>query len=53
MLDEAPTEELLRKKHRGGLPPDTVIVFEKEKDTERVLSAYLVPRTPRTSPANL
>jgi preprotein translocase subunit SecD len=45
VLDEAPTEELLRKRHEGGLPPETVIVFEKEKDTDRVLGAYLVPKT--------
>jgi preprotein translocase subunit SecD len=43
--DQAPTEELLRKKYEGGLPPDTVIALEKEKDTERVLGAYLVSKS--------
>jgi preprotein translocase subunit SecD len=46
VLDQAPTEELLRKKHPNGLPADTTIVFEKEKGTERVLAAYLVPKSP-------
>ncbi len=45
VLDEAPTEELLRKRHPDGLPPESVIVFEKEKDTERVLGAYLVSKS--------
>jgi preprotein translocase subunit SecD len=44
VLDEAPTEELLRKRHEDALPPETMIVFEKEKDSERVLGAYLVPK---------
>ena len=46
VLDEAPTEELLRAKHKDGLPPDTEIAFQKEKGTERVLSAFLVPKSP-------
>jgi preprotein translocase subunit SecD len=47
VLDEAPTEELLRKKYEGReLPLDTVIVLEKEKDTERVLGAFLLPKSP-------
>jgi preprotein translocase subunit SecD len=46
VLDEAPTEELIRKKYPGGLPPDTEIAFEKEKKTQRVLGAYLVPKAP-------
>jgi preprotein translocase subunit SecD len=46
VLDEAPTEELLRKKYPDGLPPDTEIAFEKEKATQRVLGAYLVPKAP-------
>ena len=46
VLDEAPTEELLRKRHEAGLPPETEIVFEKEKGTDRVLGAYLVPKSP-------
>ncbi len=53
VLDQAPTEELLRKKYEEGLPPDTEIVFEREKgapgqaiEERRVLSAYLVPTSP-------
>lgn len=42
ILDEAPTEELLKKKYEGGLPPETRIVFEKEKGTDRVVGAFLV-----------
>jgi len=53
VLDRAETEELLRKKHPDGLPPDTMIVFEREKgmpgqkpEDRRVLAAYLVPTSP-------
>jgi preprotein translocase subunit SecD len=46
VLDQAPTEELLRKKHPDGLPSETEIAFEHEKGTDRVLNAYLVPATP-------
>lgn len=45
VLDEAPTEELLNKKHEGGLPPETQIVVEKEKGTDRVVSAFLVKKS--------
>jgi preprotein translocase subunit SecD len=41
--DSAPTEELLRAKHPDGLPPGTEIAVEKERKTERVMAAYLVP----------
>jgi len=53
VIDEAPTEELLRKKYEQGLPPDTVIALEKEKDTERVLGAYLVPKSPNLTGESL
>ena len=53
VLEEAPTEELLRKRHEAGLPPETVIVFEKEKGTERVLGAYLVPKAPNLTGESL
>jgi preprotein translocase subunit SecD len=46
VLDQAPTEELLRKKYPDGLPPDTEIALEKEKGTQRVVGAYLVPTSP-------
>jgi preprotein translocase subunit SecD len=41
--DSAQTEELLRAKHAGGLPADTEIAFERDKESQRVLAAYLVP----------
>jgi len=46
VLDEAPTEELLRAKHKDGLPPETEIAFELAKDGKGKLDAYLVPNTP-------
>jgi preprotein translocase subunit SecD len=47
VIDQAPTEELLRKKYeKDGLPPDTMIALEKEKGGERVLGAYLVSKSP-------
>src|SRR5690606_19372861 len=51
--DRAETEELLRAKYPDGLPPDTTIVFEREKglpgqkpEERRILAAYLVGTTP-------
>ena len=41
--DAAPSEELLRAKHKDGLPPGTEISVEKERKAERVISAFLVP----------
>ncbi len=43
VLDIAQTEELLRAKYPDAeLPEDTTIAFERDKETDRVLSAYLV-----------
>jgi preprotein translocase subunit SecD len=39
----APTEELLKAKFPSGLPADSEIAFERDKESKRVLSAYLVP----------
>ena len=51
--DRAETEELLRAKYPDGLPPDTMIVFEREKglpgqapEERRILAAYLVGTSP-------
>jgi preprotein translocase subunit SecD len=44
--DQAPSEALLLDKHSGGLPEDTAIVLERDRDTRRVVAAYLVPRAP-------
>ena len=41
--DKEPSEELLRAKHKDGLPPGTEIVVEKERKSDRVIAAYLVP----------
>ena len=41
--DSAQTEELLRAKHPSGLPPATEIAFERDKESQRILAAYLVP----------
>jgi preprotein translocase subunit SecD len=40
--DTAQTEELLKAKHASGLPPETKIAFERDKESQRVLSAFLV-----------
>jgi preprotein translocase subunit SecD len=40
--ESAQTEEMLRAKHPNGIPADTEIAFERDKETQRVLSAYLV-----------
>jgi preprotein translocase subunit SecD len=44
--DSAPTEELLRARHPEGLPEGTEIGFEREKQTNRVLVAYLLDEKP-------
>lgn len=43
--DADQSEELLRAKHPEGLPDGTEVVFEREKETHRILRAYLVPQT--------
>jgi preprotein translocase subunit SecD len=39
-------EELLRARYPEGLPEGTEIVFERDRETSRVLGAYLVPSAP-------
>jgi preprotein translocase subunit SecD len=41
--DQAQSEELLRDKYPGGLPAGTEIGTERDKETDRVLTAYLLP----------
>jgi len=41
--DTAPSEELLLARHDGAIPDDSEIIFERDKETQRVLAAYLVP----------
>jgi preprotein translocase subunit SecD len=43
VLDTAPSEELLRARHPDGLPPETEVLLERDRETERVIGAYLVP----------
>jgi preprotein translocase subunit SecD len=40
--DHAPSEELLVARHPGGLPEGSEVALEKEKETGRVIGAYLV-----------
>ena len=42
----AQTEEILRTRYPEGLPDDTQIAFERDKETNRVLNAYLVSVAP-------
>ncbi len=46
VIDSAPSEELLAAKYPDGYPEGTQVEFEREKETQRVLNAYLVPTTP-------
>jgi preprotein translocase subunit SecD len=40
--DADQTEELLRARFKDALPPDTMIVTERDKETDRVLQAFLL-----------
>jgi len=44
--DQASSEELLRTRYPDGLPEATVIAFERDPETDRVLTAYLLPEEP-------
>jgi preprotein translocase subunit SecD len=44
--DQAPSEELLRARFPDGLPEATVIAYERDQETDRVLTAYLLPEEP-------
>jgi protein-export membrane protein SecD len=41
--DQAETEALLRARYPEGLPEAREILFERDRETDRVLQAYLVP----------
>jgi len=41
--DAAPTEDLLRAKYESGLPDGMVIAFERDRESDRILNAYLIP----------
>ena len=38
-----PLEELLLGPNDGALPDDTQVVFERDKETQRIITAFLVP----------
>jgi preprotein translocase subunit SecD len=45
--DAAATEEILKAKYPDGeLPEGTQVVFERDKETDRILTAYLVSSVP-------
>ena len=46
VLDQAPTEELLRARHGEGLPEDTEVAFERDRESRQILNAYLVKTAP-------
>jgi preprotein translocase subunit SecD len=46
VVDSAQTEALLRARYPDGLPQDTVIAYERDKETDRILTAYLLDRVP-------
>jgi preprotein translocase subunit SecD len=41
--DQAQSEELLQAKYKDGFPPGTKVATERDKETDRVLTAYLLP----------
>ncbi len=44
--DQATSEDLLRENYPNGLPEGTVLGYERDKETNRVLTAYLLPEQP-------
>jgi preprotein translocase subunit SecD len=44
--DQATSAELLQENYPEGLPAETVIATERDKETNRVLTAYLLPEQP-------
>ncbi len=46
VLDQAPTEELLRARHGEELPEDTEVAFERDRESRQILNAYLVKTAP-------
>lgn len=51
--NQALTEELLSAEYASGLPEGTMIGLEKDRKTERVLRAHLLPITPDITGAHL
>jgi preprotein translocase subunit SecD len=45
VADSEQTEELLRARYPDGLPEESVIGFERDKETDRILTAYLLEKT--------
>ena len=44
--DRDVSEDLLKARYPDGLPEGTMIQLEKDRETNRVTAAYLVPKTP-------
>ncbi len=44
--DQDVSEELLLARYPDGLPAETMLSFERDSETERVVAAYLVPKAP-------
>jgi len=51
--DVEPTEDLLLAKNGGKLPAGTELAFERDRESGRVINAYLVPEKPDTTGAFL
>jgi preprotein translocase subunit SecD len=49
VTDAAESEDLLKARHPEGLPEGKVVAVERDRTTQRVLSAYLVPEQPDTT----
>jgi preprotein translocase subunit SecD len=45
VADQDQTEELLLARHPGGVPDESEVLFERDRDSQRVLGAYLVSQT--------
>jgi preprotein translocase subunit SecD len=51
--DQAENEELLKARYPDGLPEGSEIVTERDKETNRVLRAYLLPKHPDITGSHL
>jgi len=44
--DQDVSEDLLLARYPDGIPDDTLVSFERDSETKRVVAAYLVPKAP-------
>ena len=47
VIDADVSEEILRGRYPEGLPPNTEILFERDRETHTIVAAYLVPKEAR------